>query len=346
MFEENQPVSPSSVQPVDPRPVYVPPKPKFPILPALIGFFIVVIVAALMGVVYFKTMFQPSASVSPSPTPAPSNLVSPSPSTTSTPSASVKATSKPSSKPTTTPSSSSSPTPTPTPVAIPSLDNRFGNPSAKVKQTYDDGSGAGRVINREYTSIQAGEFDEIASSWSPRVTVCYQIVSNEEVKGKDVKFVLTLDDKTEVEDNLGQYDKLEAGRLYDWCRDVTTDIGKHTARLTLNGDKSLKEIIYTNNIAILTWENLSDKIAPNFTLIGPVNEGDTGSCLFPQYVSDNVTPYASLKIEQQVDGGAWSAFDGNRYCFVGTSGSSHTFKIKITDVRNNVNEQTKAFVLY
>lgn len=346
MFEENQPVSPSSIPPVDPRPVYIPPKPKFPILPALIGFFIVVIVAALMGVVYFKTIFKPSDSVSPSPTPAPSSTVSPSPSTSSTPSASVKTSSMPSSKPTVKPSSSSSSTPTPTPISIPTLDIRFGNPSATVKQTYDDGSGAGRVINREYTSIQAGQFDEVISSWSPRVTVCYHVVSNEEVKGKDVKFILTLDDKTDVEDSLGQYDKLEAGRQYDWCHDVTTDIGKHTARLTLNDDKSLKEIIYTNNVASLAWENLADKIAPNFTLMGPVNEGIAGSCLFPQYISDNVTPYTSLKIEQQVDSGVWSTFDGNRYCFVGTTGASHTFKIKITDARNNVNEQTKTFVLY
>ena len=235
MLEENQLPPSTPIPPVDPAPLYVPPKPKFPILPALIGFFIVVIVAALMGVVYFKTMFKPSLSVSPSPTPTPSSLVSPSPSTSSTPSASVKSSAKPTVKPTVKPSpTSASPTPTPTPVVLPTLDIRFGNPSANVKQTYDDGSGTGRVINREYSSIQAGQFDEVISSWSPRVTVCYHIVSNEEVKGKDVKFVLTLDDKTDVEDNLGQYDKLEPGRLYDWCHDVTNDIGKHTARLTLN----------------------------------------------------------------------------------------------------------------
>ncbi len=342
MFEENQPVPSTSLPPVDPQPLYIPPKPKFPIIPVLIGFFIVVIVAAALGVVYFKTVFKPNVSPSPTSSPAPSIIPSPSIVATSTPSATPKTSTKPSPKA----SSTTISTPTPTPIAIPTLDIRFGNPSANVKQTYDDGSGAGRVINREYTSIQAGQFDEVISSWSPRVTICYHIVSNEEIKGKDLNFVLTLDDKEDVKDNLGQYDKLEPGRLYDWCHDVTNDIGKHIARLTLNGDKTQKEVIYTNDIASLSWENLSDKIAPNFTLLGPTNEAATGSCLFPQYVTDNVTPYASLKIEQQVDGGAWSAFSGARYCFIGTSGSSHLYKIKISDARNNVNEQSKTFVLY
>lgn len=327
---------------VDQPPAYIPPKPKFPILPALIGFFIVVILAALMGVVYFKTMFKPSPSVSPSPTPSPSTLVSPSPSTTSTPSASVKATVKPSIKPTI----KSSTTPTPSPVVIPTLDIRFGNPSANVKQTYDDGSGTGRVINREYTSIQAGEFDEVISSWSPRVTVCYHIVSNEEVKGKDVKFVLTLDDKTDVEDNLGQYDKLEAGRLYDWCHDVTNDIGKHKARLTLNGDKSIKEIIYTNNVASLAWENLPDKIAPNFTLGGPYDWTTRGTCFLIISPSDNITPLTNLKIEQKSDNNSYASTNLGEYCFMGTSGTPHSYSVKVTDTRGNVNEQTRSFVLY
>ncbi|MFZ2199193.1 MAG: hypothetical protein WAV40_00150 [Microgenomates group bacterium] len=312
---------------------------KFSLIPLITGFLVVVIVASILGIVYFKTVFKPTPSPSPTPSPAPSLIASPSP----LPSATSKPTKKPASKPVV-PSPISSPTPTPVP--IPSLDIRFSNPSANVKQTYDDGSGVGRVVNREYSSIQVGQFDEIASAWSPRITVCYHIVSNEEIKGKDVKFVLTLDDKTDVEDNLGQYDKLEAGRTYDWCHDMTNDLGKHKAALTLNGDKSIKEIIYTNDIAKLEWESLRDYIAPNYTLIGPTNEGETGTCLFPQYISDNVTPYASLKIEQQVDSGSWTSFAGSRYCFVGTSGSSHTYKIKITDARGNANEQSKTFVLY
>jgi hypothetical protein len=231
-------------------------------------------------------------------------------------------------------------------VVIPTLDVRFGNPSAGVKQTYDDGSGAGRVINREFSSIQEGQFDEVMQSWSPKVTVCYHIVSNESIKGDEIKFVLKVDDKVAIEDNLGQYIQLEAGRSYDWCHDTTTDLGRHSAKLTINPDRTIKEIIYSNNIASITWENLADNIAPNFTLLGPTDEGASGSCLFPQYISDNVTPYANLKIEQQIDGGAWSAFTAPKYCLIDTSGSSHTFKIKITDARNNVNEQAKTFVIY
>jgi len=172
------------------------------------------------------------------------------------------------------------------------------------------------------------------------------MVSNQEIKGSDLKFTFSLDDKVDVEDNLGQYDKLEAGRLYDWCHDVTTDIGHHTARLLLNGDKSLKESNYVNDVARLEWDNLKDNVAPNFTLMGPNNEGTSGTCLFPQYISDNVTAYVDLKIEQQIDSASWSTFSGTRYCFVGTKGSQHTYVLKITDARGNVNEQNKTFVLY
>jgi hypothetical protein len=81
-------------------------------------------------------------------------------------------------------------------------------------------------------------------------------------------------------------------------------------------------------------------------LLGPSNEGAGGTCLFPQYISDNVTPLANLKIEQKIDGAEWVKYGGTRYCFQGTSGSSHTYAVKTTDERGNANEQTKTFVLY
>lgn len=339
---QSPPVTPISAPPT----TYTPLKPKFPLIPALIGVFVVIIASSLLGVVYFKTVFKPTASLSPVPTsPSPTPSLTPSPSSTSSasPKASLKATAKPTIKPV---SVLPSTNPTPTPVPIPSLDIRFGNPSTNIKQTYDDGSGAGRVINREYTSIQSGQFDELPASWGTKVTLCYHIVANEEVKGKDVKLKLTLDDNATVEDTLGQYDKLEPGRLYDWCRDTSIDMGKHTAKLIINGDNSLKELYPSNNTARLEWENVQDKIAPNFTLIGPKNEGTAGTCLFPQYISDNVTLVSNLKIEQQVDSESWTAFPGTRYCFTGTAGSSHSYKIKITDSRGNVSEQSKSFVLY
>lgn len=319
-------------------PIYVP-KSRSSLGPILLGFFLVIFLAGVIGVVYFQTKFTEST---PSPTPTPSAMPTTAPSIepTMAPSSTPKATKKPVSA--IVPIAS----PKPTAVPQPTLDIRFGNPSVNVKQTIDEGAGDGRVINREYTSIQTGQFDEVKSVWSPRVTVCYHIVSNEEVVGKNIKFIFTLDDKVEVENDLSQYDKLEAGRLYDWCHDVTSNIGKHTAKLAINPSASIKELNYTNNLARLDWENLADKIAPNFTLIGPINEGVSGTCLFPQYVSDNVNSYSELKIEQKVDNADWSKFDGNRYCFVGTSGTMHTYLLKITDSRGNINEQNRTFNLY
>ena len=312
----------------------IPPK-KSPLGPLLLGFFLALLVVGAIGFAYLKTKVSAPA---PSPTPTATATPSPSPSPTPTD------TPVPSRKPTVSVKPIASPTPTPPPR--PTLDIRFGNPSASVKQTYDDGGGDGRVINREYTSVQGGQFDELSAAWSPRVTVCFHFVSNETILGKDLKYTMTLDDKVEVEDNMSWIDRLEAGKIYDWCHDVTTGIGKHSARLSLNPAKSLKESNYVNDVARLDWENLADNIAPNFTLIGPNNEGSSGTCLLPQYITDNVTPYASLKIEQKVDSADWNTFTGSRYCFVGTSGSSHSYAIRILDARGNKNEQSKTFVLY
>lgn len=334
---ESQPVStPPVLPPVSPT--YTP-KPKSSIGPILLGFSLVIFLAGVIGVIYFQVKFS-SPTPSPTPSALPSVYPSPSLEPSLTPSSSPKATAKP--RVNVGPSVS----PTITPVTLPTLDIRFGNPSVNIKQTIDEGTGDGRVINREYTSIQAGQFDEVKSTWSPRVTVCYHIVSNEIIIGKDLKFSFTLDDKLEVENDLGQYDKLEPGRLYDWCHDVTTSIGKHTAKMTLNPSKSIKELNYTNDLARVDWENLSDKIAPNFTLIGPTNEGVDGTCFYPQNVSDNISTYSELKIEQKIDSADWIKYDTAKYCFIGTSGSMHTYLLRITDARGNINEQNRTFNLY
>jgi len=59
-----------------------------------------------------------------------------------------------------------------------------------------------------------------------------------------------------------------------------------------------------------------------------------------------VTPYASLKLEHKIDSEAWATFSADRYCFTGTSGTSHTYAFRVTDLRGNKNEQSKSFVLY
>ncbi|PIR98730.1 hypothetical protein COT87_03200 [Candidatus Collierbacteria bacterium CG10_big_fil_rev_8_21_14_0_10_44_9] len=318
----------------------LPQKPHPSLLPIIFGFLIVIVVASAIGIAYYKTKLKTTPPL-PSPSPTASAIAlasadpSPSPTATQTPT------------PTRKPVSAIKPgvSPTPTPIPQPTLDIRFGNPSASVKQTIDEGKGDGRVINREYTSIQLGQFDEVMSSWSPRVTVCFHLVANENIAGKDLKFSFSLDDKIETEDNLGQYDKLEAGRLYDWCHDVTGNIGKHIAKLLLNPDKSVKESKYTNDLARLEWENLADKIAPNFTLTGP-NQDSNKTCLSLQYISDNVTKNSELKIEEKFDAGTWATTTSTTYCTTGTTGSQHTYTAKITDARGNVNEQSKTFVLY
>jgi len=354
---EIQPVTPSS-QP-EPAPVSTfnsnIPKPKPPLPPLIFGFLIVIIAAAAIGMAYYQNMLTTSSgTASPSPSSTASSSTSPGPSmptdivatSSSLPASSPKQSSSPKASPSPVSAIKPIPTPSTTPSPQPTLDLRFGNPSANIKQTIDEGSGDGRVINREYTSVQFGQFDEVSTSWSPKVTVCFHLVSNETIAGKDLKFIFTLNDKQEAEGNLSQYDKLEAGRLYDFCRDTTTNIGKHTAKLQLNTDKSLKESNFNNDTARVDWENLADNIAPNFTLLGPIDEGEDGTCLFPQYISDNVSTFANLNIEQKIDAENWSKYPGDRYCFKGQTGDSHTYSIRITDQRGNSSKQDKTFVLY
>lgn len=314
------------------------PKRKFPIFAFIFGTFFILALAMVVGFVYYKVKIAPTSTPTPAPSTSPS--LEPSPSTTESPSPTPKSTRKPASI------SSASPLATTTPYTPPSFDVRFGNPSANVKQTLDEGKGEGRIVNREYTSIDAGQFDEVASSYSPRVTVCFHIVSNEVIPGSDLKFSFSLDDQIQVEDTLSNYDKLEAGRLYDWCHDVTTSIGKHTAKLLINPSKSIKESNYVNDLGRVDWENLADKIAPNFTLVGPTNEGVAGTCLSAAYIADNVSPISALKIEQKLDGGDWATTTTGKYCFVGTSGATHTYGLRITDQRGNANTQSSTFQLF
>lgn len=339
-------------------PTYQPPKPKTPIIPLILGFLIVIVVATAVGIAYYKNKMTISSSKSPSPSaisslpPSLEPSSSPSTSPSTSPKSSAKSSAKPTAKPTAKATSKpvvSTPTPTPTPTSrpstLPTLDLRFGNPSANIKQTIDEGQGDGRVINREYTSIQVGEFDEIPSAWGSKITVCYHIVSNEDVSGKDVKFTLRVDDIEEVSDNLGQYNKLEAGRTYDWCHDVTTNVGSHSAKLALNGDKSLKESNNSNNLGRIDWVGLSDKIAPNYTLTGPTQDGDK-TCLTMAYLSDNVTKNSDLKIEEKLGSEDWKTTTSTTYCKTGTAGNEYTYSVRVSDARGNLNEQKKTFVLY
>ncbi len=338
-----EPVTPPTPTP---DPVTPPPADSIPYIPSksssagpfFFGLFLVLLVAGALGFLYYQRFISPAASPAPSPSASPSPSAVSSPLPSSTPLSTRK--------PSATPKPSPIATPTSTPTPLTNFDIRFGNPSANVKQTYDDGSGAGRVINREFTSIQAGQFDELKSSWNPRVTICFHVVSNEEVPGKNIKFSFALDDKVEVEDTLSQYDKLEAGRIYDWCHDVTTSIGKHTGKMLLNGDKSVKEGNYVNDLGRIDYENLADNVPPNYVLTGPFDWNESGTCLLTHSISDNINTLAELKIEQKIDSADWVTFSSGQYCFQGTSGSSHTYAVRITDTRGNKNEQSKTFPLF
>ena len=323
-----------------------------PIGPLLLGVVVVFVLAAALGGAYYMSKLKQEISSSPAPLPTPSPTVEPSPEPETSPSpeasSSPKASAKPTVKPTTIPSPHASPSPTPTPYQPPTFDLRFGNPAGNSRQTIDDGSGNGREINREYTSVQIGQFDEVKQAWSPRVTVCFHLVANENVSdGKLVKYSLTLDDKEIDSGTLSQYDRLESGRLYDYCHDATIDLGRHSLKLTVNGDKSLKESNHSNNFARVDYENLTDNIAPNFTLSGPYDWGENGTCfLIPSAPTDNVSTASELKLEQKVDGGTWSSMVDASYCFQGTSGSAHSFAARVLDARGNKNEQNKTFNLF
>ena len=355
------PVTPPPL-PLDPEPTPELPigKPKStsPIIPVLFGVVVVVILSAVLaGLYYFAKLKKEVASVTPSP--SPTIIASPTaePSIAATASASPKTSAKPSAKASSKPTSTASATPKPSPSALTSptptpvtsnatLDVRFGNPSAHIKQTYDDGSGDGRVINREFSSIQIGEFDELKASWSVKVTTCFHVVSNQDLEGNKLGYTLREDDKVLVEGTLSQYAKVEAGKTYDVCHDVSSSIGSHKLELTINNAKSLGEATYANNTARLDYKNLADNIAPNFTLAGPYNWDENGTCFLINYPEDNVTPVASLKVEHKVDTADWTTQSAAQYCFKGTTGSARTYSVRMTDARGNINQQNSTFNLY
>lgn len=321
-----------------------------PILPILFGVIVVFVIASVLGgVYYFAKLKREIATTSlPTPTPAPSVVVesitaSPSLTPSSTPTSSKQPLA--STKPTTKPSPTPTPTPNPT-TTNHTLDIRFGNPSGIIKQTIDENKGDGRVINREYNSLQIGEFDEVRSGYAPRVTACFQVVSNETIEGKNLGYTITQDDKVLSEGTLSQYDKLESGRLYAHCQDVATDLGSHTIRMVVNNAKSLGESNHSNNTARIDYRNLADNIAPNFTLTGPYDWGNNGTCVIISSPDDNVTTIADLVLEEKVDGGNWVKPAAATYCFTGQSGSSHSYAYRMTDQRGNKNEQSKTFNLY
>ncbi|MBP9702072.1 hypothetical protein KBD69_00145 [Candidatus Woesebacteria bacterium] len=332
------------------------PKSSSPIIPMLLGVVVVVIVSSFFaGLYYFSKLKKEVASVTPSP--SPSVMASPTvePSATATASASPKTSAKPSSKasskPTTiatdTPKASTTSSPTPTPVtSSATLDVRFGNPSAHIKQTYDDNTGAGRVINREFSSTQIGEFDELKSGWAAKITTCFHVVSNQDTEGSKLGYTLREDDKVVAEGTLSQYSKIEAGKTYDVCRDVSIGIGTHKIELTINNAKALGESTYANNTARLDYKNLADNIAPNFTLSGPYNWNENGTCFLLNYPNDNVTEVKDLKIEHKIDSGDWVTQPKADYCFKGNSGSAHSYAVRMTDARGNKNEQSSTFNLY
>jgi hypothetical protein len=352
MPENNAPLQ--SPPPLIPEPEMTPelplakPKKSSAVLPMLFGVLVVLIISSVLaGTYYFSRLKKEVANANPSPIPTASLMPSIEPAASASSSATPFVTQKPSSRPTTTPKPTPTPAPSQNPITTNStIDIRFSNPSAHVKQTLDEGSGDGRVINREFSSIQAGEFDEIRTSWSPRVTVCFHVTSNQDVEGNKLGYTITEDDKVLNEGTLAQYSKLEAGKTYDVCHDTTTNIGAHKLQLTINNTKSVGESTYANNTARIDFKNNVDNVAPNYALFGPNNGGTKGTCFNLAYLEDNVTPVNNLKVERRLDGGEWTTLSGLEYCVTGTAGSQHTLATLVTDARGNKNEQSSIFNLY
>ncbi|GAB4026191.1 MAG: hypothetical protein Fur0011_0960 [Candidatus Microgenomates bacterium] len=324
------------------------PKTPSPIIPMLIGVVVVVIASSFFaGLYYFSKLKKEVASVTPSPSPTLISSPTAEPSSTASVSASPKTSAKPSAKASSKTATTTPASPIPTTVtSSATLDVRFGNPSAHIKQTYDDGSGDGRVINREFSSIQIGEFDEVRASWAVKVTVCFHVISNQDLEGGKLGYTLSEDDKILVEGTLSQYAKVEVGKIYDVCHDVSSSIGSHKLELTINNSKSLVEATYANNTARLDYKNLADNIAPNFTLSGPHNWNENGTCFVLSYPNDNVTEVKDLIIEHKIDSGDWLSQSKTDYCFKGNSGSVHSYTVRMTDARGNKNEQSSTFNLY
>lgn len=234
------------------------------------------------------------------------------------------------------------PTPTPKPVVF---DILFDSPEFTIQQGYNDGSGRGWVIQAEFESGDDLVFGEIKKYWSNGISACFLGIINESFSGSDISYSIFVDNIKIREGNLQSFGVIKANETIKFCQDITSAIGKHDVKFIFNPDRTISEIDYSNNSTEIEYLVVADKIPPSFNIHEAIS-GEEGVCIWPENVSDNVTLYTNLIILQKMDDGEWESYQWPRKCIAGSIGEQHTYRVKITDERENTTEKSKIFSIF
>lgn len=177
------------------------------------------------------------------------------------------------------------------------------------------------------------------------ITACFRILSSGNVPGQEVTYQVTDNGVKLFEQKLPSEPITSAGVAV--CHQVPQSPGDHTIALNVNSNKAISETNYNNNSVSFRYHYEGDGQGPSITL--PWEAGkytNWGTCFFSATVKDNVTPYSEIKIEYFFDNQSTSPNSDGYICKQGTTGESHTFKVRATDGSGNTSEVTKNFTLF
>lgn len=229
--------------------------------------------------------------------------------------------------------------PTATPISSPTLapkvaDYHFSNYGKLIRQ-YNDGSGSGYNTSY-YDYFSNPSFDPVISLWNDNVKACVQI--------QDTNFTSNLWVSLVIEDNGNQINARDIHPGDEICIDLPITSGQHQIKMSLNSGKTIAETDYNNNILQFNYTMKPDTQAPTYDIFGPIKIDGQGTCMFAQHLSDNLTLYSNIQLEQYIDNQLLTPDQYGRVCIQANSGESHSYKAKATDQVGNTNEQSKQFI--
>ncbi len=230
--------------------------------------------------------------------------------------------------------------PTPTPIQAGDISLTPGY--SKISRSYDKGDGQGAIVDKTFYYGAYAIFDEISPYWGSVMQICLELKTSQNLQGKNLDVDVTVDGLRQGRTTLSYLDSLSANSKVEFCRDSSASVGRHNVTIEVNRDKRIVESNYSNNSFSLNYEISPDNMPPSFTIYGPVKEIE-GTCLWPQEISDNISPYSDMNIQINFDNNQLTTFNGSRSCIAGSPGETHTYYVKITDKRGNTTEKNKNF---
>lgn len=240
--------------------------------------------------------------------------------------------------------------PTPAPVSVPItpappvydlvfLEYGIGNASSAINPPHDM-----HIVSQSKDAYVFEESAFVGQPYHPLQTV-FSTKDNSDKKISQGKVKLTLIVNGAItnsfELDLNEYSK------YDGSFFLPDTVGTYAVTIRVASTLGIVEKDYLNNEANFTYQIIPDKTPPVFD-ISVADLDYRGTCATTVNISDNSTQNDHLTIVQKVDNESWTTpeIPSASHCFVGTTGDTHTFTVKMTDERGNTTEKTKGIVVF